>query len=386
MSANKKVWIVTYNYGSVKAGPVIRFSRYLPHFKNEGLDPVFVTIDRKEKCDPNDTTIYLPYQEYDQFSMSVCKQALIDKPDAVIFLSAFYKMTGLINKIKKEGIPCIYVNTMKLSLDFRENGEKRGVLNKWVLTFLSKRLYNSFSTIVNSTKTLEQEFINLGIPQKNLKIIYNGVDTKKFAPVDSNEKGIIKTQLGLPDTFCFLFVGLLVQRKGVLELVEAWMAYKETTQTNAVLVLVGDEMENIPENSADWLSRWQPLMSMIKDPNNKYDIIYTPFVKNVGQYYKAVDSFIFLSFLEGMPNVLLESMSTGLPVVSTKFVGYSNDYGREGEDIIITENREADYLAKLFGQIEENKVYQDVGSNARKHAQSHFSIEKSIKSYIDITQ
>lgn len=379
-----KVWIITYNYGSVKAGPVIRFTRYMPLFEKEGCTVKFVTINRDDP--PSPEAIFLPNTDRVTFLFNAAEKALTDKPDVMVFLSTNYKITPQLVKLKKAGINCIYVNTMKLSLSVDETGKPRGWLKSTVLKFLSKRMYKTFDHIVNSTSTLQNEFLELGLEKEKLNIIYNGVNTDTFAPITPSEKLSLRAKLDLPDNdFLFLFVGLMVQRKGVLELVKSWIEYKEQHQGKGSLVLIGDEMEGIAENSQEWLKEWHQIKPILKDPENKYQIIYGPFVSNIHEYYKAVDAFVFLSYLEGMPNVLLESMSTGLPVLCAKFEGISDDYGNNNEEIVLLENRQPQTLIPIYKKlVEDNSWTTKISDNARNHALVNFSLSESIKAYVSL--
>jgi glycosyltransferase involved in cell wall biosynthesis len=386
MEFKTKVWIITYNYGSVKAGPVIRFSRYGPHFEKKDCNVTFVTIDRGEPAEPDQKALFLPKTDSHTFLVEACKKALVEQPEVLVFLSANYKLIPHLRKLGLKGIKTIYINTMKLSFALNSKKRKRDPLKVFALKVLSLFLYRSFTYIVNSTKALEETFLKLGIPKNKLKIIYNGVDTNKFCTVSDVKKRQIRQNLNIPQNgFCFLFIGLMVQRKGVLELVEAWIKYKEKNKDDTALVLVGDEMEDIAENDNSWLIKWHQIKEIVKDKNNPYNIVYAPFVANVQDYYKAADAFVFLSYLEGMPNVLLESMSSGLPVICAKFDGLSNDYGDDNKEIILIEDRRPETLFNKFKTLSENKTFVgEIGFNARKHALNNFSLEVSIQSYINL--
>ncbi|MET2984695.1 glycosyltransferase family 4 protein [Aureibaculum conchae] len=383
MENKKKVWIVTNNFGSVKAGPAIRFLRYAPYFLENDCDIRFVTVDRGEANTENVEVDFIIANSRKSFFKKTYNKAAREKPDSIVFLSTNIFSTLNNYRMRLLGIKVIYVNTMKLSYTHRENGEKRDFARIASLKILSYFLYNSFSYVVNSTSALAE---NLNVNKSKLRKIYNGVDTEKYKPIPNNEKNKLKDTLGLPqNTQIFLFVGLFVQRKGILDLVEGWIQYKKQFDTNTTLLLVGNEMENAPENDSNFVENWNSLKNKAEAHENNYDIIRKPFAKNVDEFYKVADTFVFLSYLEGMPNVLLESMSTGLAVLTSQFNGFSDDYGDSEKELIILNDRKPETLINYFNKLYNNKEYKEnLSTNAREHALNYFALNKSITAYLKL--
>jgi len=107
----------------------------------------------------------------------------------------------------------------------------------------------------------------------------------------------------------FLFVGMLNRRKGVDILLKIW----ETNKINAKLVLCG------PRGFDDKINR--RLDNLIND-----NIIEMGMVdhRNLDEYYLSSDYLIFPTRMEGLPNVVLESMSFGLPIIANNLDGVTN--------------------------------------------------------------
>jgi len=383
-----EIWIVTYNFGSVKAGPVIRFMRYARLFEQQGYRVTFFTKrregDREEMM--NEKGIKSYHFECDSYVDLTQKTLYLatsgkNKPLALLFFSLGFQNYLDFYNARRRGVRLMYVCTMRLNLE--KNGtNQRSWLRRQILSFVLKKLYSLMDAIISSTSELKKDFIGLSIPQSKLKVISNGVDTIKFSPATSSEKVQLRANFGLPqDKIIFLYVGLFVERKGVNDLIKTFKILREQRQ-DFMLLMVGHEME-IDENSEEFINSWPLLKEQAKE--NEW-LLTHPFSNNIEKYYKAVNAFIFMSQLEGMPNVILESMACGLPVITTRFKGFSNDYGTEGEQyIVLTREHEVD--ANILTNIMDNPdLIAKLSFAARDKAVDDFSITSSINAYSKLFQ
>lgn len=105
------------------------------------------------------------------------------------------------------------------------------------------------------------------------------------------------------------FVGRLIPRKGVVELLEAWKTLRERIPSSKLL-LVGPYEEEQPLPAA-------VVETISADPR----VITTGFVTNVEEYFCLMDVFAFPSHWEGFGNVLLQASSCEVPIVATRATG-----------------------------------------------------------------
>ncbi len=140
----------------------------------------------------------------------------------------------------------------------------------------------------------------------------NGVDLKRFQAGARNSNGArrIRTRYGLTgDALVVGFVGRLIRRKGVDELLRAWCEIRERHE-RARLLLVGPREESQSLSPASW-------RQIEEDPR----IIETGGVDDVEQYLAVMDVFALPAHWEGFGNVLIEAAAAGVPVVSTWATG-----------------------------------------------------------------
>ncbi|HET6724914.1 MAG TPA: glycosyltransferase, partial [Gammaproteobacteria bacterium] len=155
--------------------------------------------------------------------------------------------------------------------------------------------------IVTVSEDLKRRLGAIGVPREQVTTLRNGVDTRFFRPVD---RAAARQALGLTRR-TLVSVGHLVERKGHHLAVEALKALPEFD-----LVIIGergteaggmvDELHRQVENLG--------LAGRVK------------FVGNVPQaqlrnWYGAADALVLATDREGMPNVMLESLACGTPVV-----------------------------------------------------------------------
>ena len=158
--------------------------------------------------------------------------------------------------------------------------------------------------IVTVSAALESRLIELGVDSAKVSVIRNGVDTALFAPID---KVAARHRYGLPiDARVIVAVGNLVPEKAHNLLIDA-LAFLPATR----LVVVGDG----PERAA--------LERRAKHANCHDRVTLLPAMPqhNLPSIYGAADIVALASMREGLPNVLLEAIACGRPVVASRVGG-----------------------------------------------------------------
>ena len=149
--------------------------------------------------------------------------------DTVIFIQHSYKAFKYILFLRLKKIKCIKNVTMM-----------PGKLEKNIKNFIFKQLnYNVFSKLYCISDAMKERLINFNINLNKIMTIPNGVDTSIFYPIISeHDKVQLRRKLGLPlDKKIVLYVGFLIQRKGVDLLLDSWSSVVK--ENNACLVMVG---------------------------------------------------------------------------------------------------------------------------------------------------
>jgi len=387
----KKIWLISYHLEGVTAGPSVRFQRYAPFFGEKGYRLVFVTLKTDQKLPDNEQREYFDiirissnfkYFHNTLFLAKSLIKAIFakDKPATILTFSITTFHLWLLPFIKLRGLKLIFVNTMSLHTTYlKGNSVLASIYNK-LHHFLYGILFRNLNNIVNSSNALTQGFRRHGVPADKLKTIYNGVNNQRFRPVNETEKTAYRKKLNLPETGkIVLFVGLKVERKGILDLMESWKLFYKN-MPNHYLLMVGDEKSSASD--LDYNSHWEEIKKEID--NTDLRIINRPNHSAIEEYFYSSDIFIFLSKKEGMPNVVLEAMSAGLPMIITEFEGFSDDYGENEKEYILV-NREAQIIADSLTRLCKDKnLYQTIKTNSIQRIANNFLLEKSISQYIQL--
>jgi len=212
--------------------------------------------------------------------------------------------------------------------------------------------------IITVTTALKYKLIEIGVDRDKIKVLRNGVDLKLFNMVD---KEIARKQIGISYDY-ILAVGNLVEEKGHDLIISALPELKNTK-----LIIIGNGKLK------------EKLINFAKKHNVIERVL---FINNVTQeelkyYYSAAKLLILTSTREGMPNVLLESIACGTPVIATN-VGGVPEIIRSSEAGIIINERTTKELVKAINAIMNNYPSRN---ETRKYAES-FGWENIIKEQI----
>jgi glycosyltransferase involved in cell wall biosynthesis len=163
---------------------------------------------------------------------------------------------------------------------------------------------------------------------------------RPFAPVSEKQKSELRCRLGFDDrTRVLLSVGRLSREKGHADLVRAFPAIRDLTgdsRLRLVIVGKGPERPRIEE-----LCRSLNLTGVVTLAGQQDD---------VNPYYSIANVFLLPSYSEGCPNVLLEAMAAGVPVVATA-VGGVPEVATNGKDAILVKKNDRAALASAAAQL-----------------------------------
>ena len=192
-------------------------------------------------------------------------------------------------------------------------------------------------------------------------VLRNAIDTDKFnKPVSSERRRELREKLGLKeDDFVVLFVGRLIQVKGVLELIQAVLAIQDP---HIKLLCIGSA------NFGKWaFSTYERTVKKLI-AQNQGRILFTGYVDNaeVYQYASMADAQCVPSLWEEAAGlVVLEAMAEGLPLIVTKSGGIPEYVGRDAA-VFVERDHIVDNLQKAICYMKEHPEVREQMSEAAK--------------------
>lgn len=242
----------------------------------------------------------------------LCRVMLAERPSIVHTHTPKAGLLGMI-AAKMAGVPIRLHTVAGLPVL-----EKKGLL-KWAMG-ITEMLTSACATHIyaNSPNMMHMMIDLKYCAQKKIKVIGNGstggIDTSVFNP-DLPEIVAVKTETRTAlklkdDSFVYCFIGRMVRDKGIAELVTAFCnMYQQNPQL--VLLLVGpfeNELDPLPV----------AIHKLIKEHKG---IRWLDFQTDIRKYLAISDVFVFPSYREGFPNVIMQAGAMGLPCIVSNING-----------------------------------------------------------------
>jgi glycosyltransferase involved in cell wall biosynthesis len=178
----------------------------------------------------------------------------------------------------------------------------------WTIRPLISWLLNQSTGIIAVSRALKEVMVNLGLQQEKIRVVGNGVDESRFAPMDrSKARGLLR----LPsDGQIMVAVGSLSEHKNHALLISA----------TSVIISRWPDMQLYILGEGPFRER---LERMVRDKGLQGRVLLPGNQSNekLNLWYNAADVSCLSSCREGWPNVLMESLACGTPVVATRVGG-----------------------------------------------------------------
>ena len=230
-----------------------------------------------------------------------------------------------------------------------------------------KRIFSNIDiTLIVPTHKMYNEVKNsLFFKNKKIYKIPNGIDINSFFFED---KTFAKKSLNIPNIFTVLFIAHMAfnnYRKGTHLLERLLNKFKD--EKNIQFLIVGNDS-----------FKWKKL-----GYKNIYTFDFTENIKEKKLIFCASDCTILTSINENFPNVILESMACGTPVIAFESGGIKEIIRNDNGMLVEKENIEK--MENNLRHLKKNRLlYRKLSSNAMKTIKAEFSSEVEIKKYIQI--
>ena len=206
---------------------------------------------------------------------------------------------------------------------------------------------------------------------RNPLCVYGVLDMEEFSPVP--DKIPTRKDLGLPpDKTIALYAGYLTKRKGVYELLEA-MYRVQQKHPDILLIMCGTGPEE------------KTLLRLIREKGIEPTVHMAGEVEpeQMNKWMQASDMFVLASHTEGMPNVVMEAMACGLPVVATAVGGLPGAIGDCDGALLVPPRSINDLEEAIVKVITDNQLRANMQIAARNRAEEQFGAKRNARLILD---
>lgn len=242
--------------------------------------------------------------------------------------------------------------------------------------------YRDADRFIGVTPRFAEGFDAHGLDRRRFVFIPNGVDLDRFHPAAPEARAQLQQELGLPaDAPMVLFVGFFSREKNPDVLFEAWAALAERGVAST-LVLVGATRGAYYEIDAAIAER---IRGQAAARGLSERLVFVESTDRIEHFYQSADVFALPSSREGLPNVLLEAMASGVPPVITRLDGVTDwivTPGVTGE-LVPTVDRDA-FAGALERLLTSAGLRRTMGAAARAHVEANFAIGVTAQKTFDV--
>lgn len=259
----------------------------------------------------------------------------------------------------------------------------------------SKRIktwYNEADRIVSCSYGAKYDLVhNFGIDSDIITPIYNFIDKKAIL---ENANGTLRDEVYsfAGESKIILNVGRLDEQKNQCKLLVQFAKLVEEGYDVKLIILGSGYMESV-------------LKELVQNLGIQSKVLFETYCKNPFSYYRLADIMAFSTDYEGLPNVVLEAMTLGLPVVSVdclsgplELIKGSYDYSVRTNKIdvcergILVQQAESDrsgktsYLAEGIKKLlDDEKLCQQISFNEKKFMEN-YSNDEILDAWIQVIE
>ncbi|MCK5106775.1 MAG: glycosyltransferase [Elusimicrobiales bacterium] len=246
-------------------------------------------------------TLFLPL-----YAKKLCQY--IKPEDTVISFMERANFTNILAKKKKKHRVIIAERT--------QPSKEFSGLKALFIKPLIKKLYPKADIIITNSKGVKNDLIeNFQIPEEKIKTIHNGYDIETI--IEKSKEKLNEGENKIFSHPTLINIGRLSPQKGQKHLIRIFSALKEK-QKDLKLVFIG---EGEIREELTILSQQNKLRVFdIKNKtgiNENYDVYFLGFKENTHKYVASAKLLVSTSIWEGLPNVLLEALICGTPIISS---------------------------------------------------------------------
>jgi len=204
------------------------------------------------------------------------------------------------------------------------------------------------------------------VPQDKIRVIHNGRDLDRFAPVDTRRRFSTRAALGLRDEPTILTLARLDEQKGHRHLIDA-LAILAPRWPNLVTLLAGDgPLEQTLRAQCAALGLGERLR-------------FLGYRRDVPELLEAADIVVLPSLYEGLPLVAIEALAAGRPMVATEVDGTPEVVVHEKTGLLAPPAKPVALAAAIERLLDNPALASQLAGEGRKFVRENFAVQRQIE-------
>ncbi len=288
-----------------------------------------------------------------------------ERPDVVLsFLTYCNLITIAATRLSGVKTAVVVSERNNLTMELKAEPLRYSLLQKLGV----RVLYSLADVILANSRGITEDLVeNFGVSTQKVEVIYNPVNIERIShlarePVDhpwfDDELPVV------------IAMGRLEPQKGYPYLLRAIARVKNIRPCR--LMILG---EGKKRGELEYLAQ---------ELGIKQNVAFLGFQKNPFKYLARADLFVLSSLWEGFPNVILEAMTCGTPVIATRCPSGPEEIITDGVNGILVPVGDEKALGNaIFGVLTEGKLMERLVQQGRKRARD-FALKKKVREYEEI--
>lgn len=238
--------------------------------------------------------------------------------------------------------------------------------------YLSKKSIENSDLVITESKDLEMKVRSFTQKAINVKTFYKGIHIGAFQNLP--ERHIIINKLSLdPQKKYLLFVGRLSRDKGIYEIAAAFVNIAGKYH-NHDLIMIGEEIEK------------EKIMMTLRENGLQDRVQFRGIVSHsdVAHYMKIAELLVLPTWAEGLPNVVMEAMAIGLPVVASNVDGIPEVLQNEVTGISVPAKNVDKLTDAVTRMLDDSALRETCIANAKKMVYDNFDVNKNVNLLYDM--
>jgi glycosyltransferase involved in cell wall biosynthesis len=226
-----------------------------------------------------------------------------------------------------------------------------------------------FNCVVCVSEAQARRVRRAGVPRRNIRVIRNAIRMERFASVDPRGRAKLLGLFGRSPRWIIGSAGRLSPEKGHDVLIRA-AAQIVGKDSSVGFVILGDGVLR-PQ-----------LLEQVRQAKLENNVVLAGLRSDLDELTPHFDVSVLASYTEGLPNVVLEAMACGVPVVATA-VGGTPEVVEDGVTGQLVSPGDAEALAtRIHGLLAAESQRREMGERSRARIRDYFTFEAQSRDYL----